>query len=174
MRLINSRSQKVKVIKAVRELTGWDSRRQKPLQMLHLMCYMRSETRLRLCIIYALSCRIFPNRRSGWERLNTNIGFWWPAIVWSSISERMKDRHMIKSKKGYKISVLLSIVCWLTFIWLRTFTYMASYDEGTGAYSFLIFAVITLLGTFFYWSLLKPAETAVGFRIIFIMNPRTI
>ena len=55
----------VKVIKAVRELTGWDSRRQKPLQMLHLMCYMRSETRLRLCIIYALSCRIFPNRRSG-------------------------------------------------------------------------------------------------------------
>ena len=48
MRLINSRSQKVKVIKAVRELTGWDSRRQKPLQMLHLMCYMRSETRLRL------------------------------------------------------------------------------------------------------------------------------
>lgn len=50
MQLINSRSQKVKVIKAVRKLTGWNLRRQKPLQMLHLMCYMRSETRLRLCI----------------------------------------------------------------------------------------------------------------------------
>ena len=74
---------------------------------------------------------------------------------------------MIKSKKGYKISVLLSIVCWLTFIWLRTFTYMASYDEGTGAYSFLIFAVITLLGTFFYWSLLKPAENGSWFSILF-------
>lgn len=33
MQLINSRSQKVKVIKAVRELTGWNSRRQKPLRI---------------------------------------------------------------------------------------------------------------------------------------------
>lgn len=78
---------------------------------------------------------------------------------------------MIKSKKGYKISVLLSIVCWLTFIWLRTFTYMASYDEGTGAYSFLIFAVITLLGTFFYWSLLKPAGNGSWFSILFDDEP---
>ena len=78
---------------------------------------------------------------------------------------------MIKSKKGYKISVLLSIVCWLTFIWLRTFTYMASYDEGTGAYSFLIFAVIILLGTFFYWSLLKPAENGSWFSILFDDEP---
>lgn len=78
---------------------------------------------------------------------------------------------MIKSKKGYKISVLLSIVCWLTFIWLRTFTYMASYDEGTGVYSFLIFAVITLLGTFFYWSLLKPAENGSWFSILFDDEP---
>ena len=74
---------------------------------------------------------------------------------------------MIKSKKGYKISVLLSVVCWLTFIWLRTFTYMASYDEETGAYSFLIFAVITLLGTFFYWSLVKPKENGSWFSILF-------
>ena len=74
---------------------------------------------------------------------------------------------MIKSKKGYKISVLLSVVCWLTFIWIRTFTYMASYDEETGAYSFLIFAVITLLGTFFYWSLVKPKENGSWFSILF-------
>ena len=81
---------------------------------------------------------------------------------------------MIKSKKGYKISVLLSIVCWLTFIWLRTFTYMASYDEGTGAYSFLIFAVITLLGTFFYWSLLKPAGNGSWFSILFDDEPADV
>mgnify|MGYP005790369159 CR=1 FL=1 len=74
---------------------------------------------------------------------------------------------MIKSKKGYKIPVMLSVVCWLTFIWLRTFTYMADYDEGTGIYSFLISAVITLLGTFFYWSLFKPEENGSWFSFLF-------
>lgn len=48
---------------------------------------------------------------------------------------------------------------------------MASYDEGTGAYSFLIFAVITLLGTFFYWSLLKPAGNGSWFSILFDDEP---
>lgn len=74
---------------------------------------------------------------------------------------------MIKSKRGYKIPVILSVVCWLTFIWLRTFTYMADYDEGTGVYSFLISAIITLLGTFFYWSLFKPEENGGWFSILF-------
>ena len=74
---------------------------------------------------------------------------------------------MIKSKRGYKIPVILSVVCWLTFIWLRTFTYMADYDEGTGVYSFLISAIITLLGTFFYWSLFKPEENDGWFSILF-------
>lgn len=74
---------------------------------------------------------------------------------------------MIKSKREYKIPVIISVVCWLTFIWLRTFTYMADYDEGTGVYSFLIAAVITLLGTFFYWSLFKPEENGSWFSILF-------
>lgn len=78
---------------------------------------------------------------------------------------------MIKSKKGYKIPVMLSVVCWLTFIWLRTFTYMTGYDERTGAYGFLIAATITLLGTFFYWSLFKPEENGSWFSILFDDEP---
>lgn len=78
---------------------------------------------------------------------------------------------MIKSKKGYKIPVVLSVVCWLTFIWLRTFTYMTGYDEKTGAYVFLIAATITLLGTFFYWSLFKPEENGSWFSILFDDEP---
>lgn len=74
---------------------------------------------------------------------------------------------MIKSKKGYKIPVILSVVCCFAFIWLRTFTYMANYDEGTGVYSFLIAAVITLLGTFFYWSLFKPEENSGWASLLF-------
>lgn len=74
---------------------------------------------------------------------------------------------MIKRKKGYKIPVMLSVVCWLMFIWLRTFTYMTDYDERTGAYGFLIAATITLLGTFFYWSLFKLEENGSWFSILF-------
>lgn len=44
---------------------------------------------------------------------------------------------------------------------------MADYDEGTGVYSFLISAIITLLGTFFYWSLFKPEENGGWFSILF-------
>lgn len=63
--------------------------------------------------------------------------------------------------------MVLSVVCWLTFIWLRTFTYMTGYDEKTGVYVFLIAATITLLGTFFYWSLFKPEENGSWFSILF-------
>lgn len=74
---------------------------------------------------------------------------------------------MIKRKRGYKIPAVLSVICWLVFIWLRTFTHMTNYDEGTGVYSFLIAAVITLLGTFLYWSLLKPEENVGLLSLIF-------
>lgn len=67
---------------------------------------------------------------------------------------------MIKRKRGYLTPVVISVVCWLTFIWLRTFTYMANYNEGTGVYRFLLAAIITMIGTFFYWSLFKPEESA--------------
>ena len=49
VRLIKFGAQKVKVIKKVCELTGWGSRKQKTLSMLHLMRYLRLEAKMRLC-----------------------------------------------------------------------------------------------------------------------------
>lgn len=74
---------------------------------------------------------------------------------------------MIKRKKGYLTPVVISVVCWFTFIWLRTFTYMANYNEGTGVYSFLLAAIITMTGTFFYWSLFKPEESEGLISLLF-------
>lgn len=74
---------------------------------------------------------------------------------------------MIKRKRGYLTPVVISVVCWLTFIWLRTFTYMANYNEGTGVYSFLLAAIITMIGTFFYWSLFKPEENSGLISLLF-------
>lgn len=74
---------------------------------------------------------------------------------------------MIKRKRGYLTPVVISVVCWLTFIWLHTFTYMANYNEGTGVYSFLLAAIITMIGTFFYWSLFRPEESEGLISLLF-------
>ena len=74
---------------------------------------------------------------------------------------------MSKTKRRYRVPVIISIMCWLTFIWLRTFTYMADYDEGTGVFSFLVAAIITMAGTFFYWSMFKPDGTSSLLELLF-------
>lgn len=74
---------------------------------------------------------------------------------------------MIRRKRGYLTPVVISVVCWLIFIWLRTFTYMANYNEGTGVYSFLLAVIITMIGTFFYWSLFKPEESEGLISLLF-------
>ena len=74
---------------------------------------------------------------------------------------------MIRRKREYLTPVVISVVCWFTFIWLRTFTYMANYNEGTGVYSFLLAAIITMTGTFFYWSLFKPEESEGLISLLF-------
>lgn len=74
---------------------------------------------------------------------------------------------MSKKKRRYRVPVIISVMCWLTFIWLRTFTYMADYDEGSGVFSFLNAAIITMAGTFFYWSLFKPDGTSSLMEFLF-------
>lgn len=72
-----------------------------------------------------------------------------------------KDRCVMEKKKsGYMKATITAIVCWLAFIWLRTFNYMANYDEGTVPYGFLITVVVTLCLTMFYWGCFKPNDNS--------------
>lgn len=75
---------------------------------------------------------------------------------------------MIKKKRGYVAVTWTAIACWMAFIWLRTFTYMANYDEGTGIYGFLITGIVTLCLTMFYWFCFKPDDdSSVLISILF-------
>lgn len=68
-----------------------------------------------------------------------------------------KDRCvMVKKKSGYVKVTLTAIVCWLAFIWLRTFNYMSNYETLTGSYGFLIIGAVTLGLTLFYWWCFQP------------------
>lgn len=70
-----------------------------------------------------------------------------------------KDRCvMVKKKSGYMKATITAIVCWLAFIWLRTFNYMANYDTLTGPYGFLIIGTVTLGLTLLYWWLFQPDD----------------
>lgn len=65
---------------------------------------------------------------------------------------------MVKKKSGYMKATITAIVCWLAFIWLRTFNYMASYDTLTGPYGFLIIGSVTLGLTLLYWWCFQPDD----------------
>lgn len=78
----------------------------------------------------------------------------------TSYQFRKDECVMIKKNSGYVTSVTISIVCWLAFVWMRTFTYMTDYGPRTGVYSFLTAAIITMIATLFYWFLLKPEENS--------------
>lgn len=69
---------------------------------------------------------------------------------------------MIKKKRGYVAVTWTAIACWMVFIWLRTFTNMANYDEGTGVYGSLITGIVTLCLTMFYWFCFKPDDKRYG------------
>lgn len=65
---------------------------------------------------------------------------------------------MVKKKSGYVKATLIAIVCWLAFIWLRTFNYMSNYEALTGPYGFLMIGALTLGFTLFYWWCFHPDE----------------
>ena len=70
-----------------------------------------------------------------------------------------KDRCvMVKKRSSYMKATLTAIVCWLAFIWLRTFNYMTNYEMSTGPYSFLIIGSVTLGLTLFYWWCFYPDD----------------
>ena len=70
-----------------------------------------------------------------------------------------KDRCvMVKKRSGYMKATLTAIVCWLAFIWLRTFNCMTNYEMSTGPYSFLIIGSVTLGLTLFYWRCFYPDD----------------
>lgn len=70
-----------------------------------------------------------------------------------------KDRCvMVKKRSGYMKATITAFVCWLAFIWLRTFNYMANYDTLTGPYGFLIIGTVTLGLTSLYWWLFQPDD----------------
>lgn len=71
---------------------------------------------------------------------------------------------MLNKTRGYLTSVIISVVCWLTFIWVRTFTYISVCDDKIGIYSFLISSVMTMIGTFCG---VKLAEN-FGFSLLFL------
>lgn len=80
---------------------------------------------------------------------------------------RKDECEMMKKKSGYTASAVISIICWLAFVWMRTFTYMTNYDQRTGFFSFLAAAIFMMIAALFCWSLLKPEENSTFASLFF-------